>query len=458
MTSIAAWTGLSAVVLFLFANVQMVNMAGGNAYLAVAFGGIIWAAFARKHPLRSIAVRPSAIPLMAFLTYLLLRVLLDAPEPAELGTLMFGTTGGLLFSLLLGTATSVFLCILHESRSGARQVLFSLIFLVACVALGFGAYRAHMSSIREDIFLIAGAGSFYQRPGNFMIVVVLIASALLAQATQQPTRHGRPRAVRAIFALTYVALLAVLMVISQLLGSNTGFVVILFLGVGTLSWLWRPNIGVWECCAAIRRKKFNAAAALRRSFGRLVTNGLLVAAGMSALGLILLSTAGLHLRQFRIFGFSEGRVGGNSLAGRISLLSRDFLTQFAYDPIFGNLKADVLTTGPGTYAHSLISLLSHVGIVGALLFATYIAVAFRDQVRANLSAAAFYGSVDLNVFRFVAVSVIMGFSLIGTFFTWMPLWFSLGLLFPPVVVLSPAVAPPTESQLYPPRARGDIGA
>jgi hypothetical protein len=165
---------------------------------------------------------------------------------------------------------------------------------------------------------------------------------------------------------------------------------------------------------------------------KFLVGGTIAIAVVVGLAAIVFSYTDLEPHHFRIFGFSEDRFGGNSLTSRVRILTDNFLTQFAYNPVFGNLEVDSLTTGKGSYAHSLVSLLTHLGIAGTSLFVAYLIAIFRELKRPSAMGYRFYNSTDVGMFSIVAFGIILCFASVGTFFHWMPLWFSLGLLFPPL--------------------------
>jgi hypothetical protein len=422
-----------AVAFFLFANIKVTNAGVGYGYLLIAFGCLIVVALFRRDPFRSIALRPSAAALLAFMAYFFVRLMIDVGDPDRLKALTVGTSGGVVFALLLGISVSLFMCGLYESQVKTHWRLFAVVlFLIVCTSLSLDTYRAHIANVRADIFLVADNSS-YQRPGNFVIMLGLIASTLLAQSMELPKR-GKLQNIAAVVAVgMYFALLLVLLITSQLIGSNTGLVVTAFVGVGTLSWIWRPRLKKWKYHALFLGNKLTVLSLIRKSARKLIANVIIAAGVTAALGVTLLSVMHLNLEEFRIVGYSSGTIGGHSLESRIRILRSNFLTQFAYAPLFGNLNADSLTTGAGTYAHSLISMLSHLGIVGSLLFVIYLVAICREQFRGNVHIARYYGSLDMTLLRAIMAVVIVGFALVGTFFTWMPLWFSLGFLFPPIV-------------------------
>ena len=100
------------------------------------------------------------------------------------------------------------------------------------------------------------------------------------------------------------------------------------------------------------------------------------------------------------------------------------------------MNADGVTTGSGTYIHSLpIMLLTHTGLLVFILFAGYIITSFSVIIIAFESPrAASYRpelilQVILSIYFCVAILLIC---CLGTSFVFGPLWLSLGMLAPAV--------------------------
>ena len=120
----------------------------------------------------------------------------------------------------------------------------------------------------------------------------------------------------------------------------------------------------------------------------------------------------------------------SSVDSRLSLWG-NFAVQFSYNPLFGDIAVDRLTTGSGTYVHSVImSLLTHLGIIGFILFFLYLFKSFK-------SILDYGGNVYFNnMYALYCITVFVGMFLIAslsTFFTWSPIWLLMGLIFPPIV-------------------------
>lgn len=120
---------------------------------------------------------------------------------------------------------------------------------------------------------------------------------------------------------------------------------------------------------------------------------------------------------------TDGVLSVSSIQTRIALLP-DFLPQFSVSPIFGDFNAEV-TSGfiKGEYMHSLLlSLLTHTGIMGFSLFGlAWWSLFLAEQKKKNLIG----GWQTLRFRFFILVTILACFY---AFFTWLPLWFFIGML------------------------------
>jgi hypothetical protein len=430
------WLGVSAVVLFLFSNIRNMGTGSGYVYLLIAPVCIAVILTTTKNLFDAVLVRRSAYYLLAFLAYFLFKVLIDVTEVAELRAITIGTSGGLVFALLLGLIVSLGSDL--GFRRGHGQVLnaaATLLFLLLALSLSFVTYKTHLAFVREDLFLVDLDQRKYQRPGDFAVIVAIIASLQIAKLFRGTQLNGiLMRALASMAFLAYMLTVFLLLISSQLIGSNKGFAVTLAIAAGTTIWIFRPSGANQRWATVLVPGSINAVGVFFSSTPRLVVNGALFGVAIIAIAALLFAVTALEPQHFRIFGFSNERIGGHSFVGRFQLLTNNFLTQLAINPMFGNLNADSLTTGKGTYAHSLISILSHLGIVGALLFSAYLAALCKELRRANRYTARIYGDIEVGVFRIIIISILLLFSLLATFFTWMPLWFAFGLLCPPLLI------------------------
>lgn len=95
------------------------------------------------------------------------------------------------------------------------------------------------------------------------------------------------------------------------------------------------------------------------------------------------------------------------------------------------MAVDALTTGEGTYTHSFIAtLLTHLGIVGFILFFIYLFIAIKEKLKSSNNL---YVNNLFALYSLIVFAGIFAIASFGTFVAWVPLWFLLGLIFPPIV-------------------------
>jgi hypothetical protein len=111
----------------------------------------------------------------------------------------------------------------------------------------------------------------------------------------------------------------------------------------------------------------------------------------------------------------------SSIDTRLSILV-DFGRQFAVSPIFGDFSAEVrANSGAGNYVHSLVSFLSHTGVVGTTLVCILLYFIFSRRWPVRRLAAP-------DVQQFFFMSAVLALGLAYTFMTWQVLWFMLGFM------------------------------
>ncbi len=117
-------------------------------------------------------------------------------------------------------------------------------------------------------------------------------------------------------------------------------------------------------------------------------------------------------------GNEELGIAGASIQSRLQILLESGLQQLAVNPLTGDLAADEIVGHPNGYIHSILSVQSHLGIIGSILLFCFLTERLIKLYRSN-------GNAVLKV----VTPPIMLMALIGTFFIWMPLWFLVGALY-----------------------------
>lgn len=122
--------------------------------------------------------------------------------------------------------------------------------------------------------------------------------------------------------------------------------------------------------------------------------------------------------EVRLLANEGVELAGSSVYSRAEILLNSGVEQLVVNPIFGDLAVDYAIGRPGYYIHSIVTIQTHLGIIGSTLFFppifSWIKILFMKR--------------DLLFLKFLSV-VIMVSSLFIEIFTWMPLWFLIGALY-----------------------------
>lgn len=374
-----------------------------------------------------LVLRPWLLPLLLFLLLFVGRWVVDTGDPREVKAVTVATSGGVLLFFAVGWAAALAIEGMVEAVRarpgliGAGVLLWVLGLLSVVAVLAFKAW-----SVRQSLgggLMFANLGGRYQRPGNLLIILSILAAAvtcvMLLFALRR--RGGRPWATRCVLGGPLAALAIVAALLGQLFGSNIAVVVIVAIGFFALAAMAAVPIGAQRVPVL----------ALGR---RLLFGGAVVLLPLTAIGLAAMLLLRIEPDRLRITGFGTGRV--SSLESRWRLWS-NFPTHFSDSPLLGNMMVDAETTGRGTQVHSLAAmLLTHTGVAGFLLFTTAVVLAIASLLHRPTQLPQLEPPGRGRAEGIVAAGllvVVVGIAAIGTGIIWAPLWFVLGLTAPPLV-------------------------
>lgn len=367
----------------------------------------------------------SLVSTFIFLIYFLLNFIWDAPTTSQIKEITIGTSGGVIFAILSGLMSAMSMAAWNKSikinpfyLTLTKYALLAILFVSLLIVVK--GFMTAFSNVRADIFLIADQKGIYQRPGQLMLMLFILLSSLFSLSQV----YLRKRVVWSLTMLSLLTLKAIiLMAFAQLIASNSGFVTVAVIMLAV--WVHWLLIGVQSFRALNGPVKLNQLF-FSWIFKKLLSYGLFLITFISIGLAIVLAKLNIDISSFRIFGFGSGSL--NSVDSRLRLLQDNFLTQWAYSPIFGHTQVDALTTGKGSYPHSLISILTHLGLVGAILFIIMITFIYRDIYSKSKVRANHYHDKSFALFRLFIMTAVLLFALMTTFYNWMPLWFTVGLL------------------------------
>lgn len=410
--------------LFLFANVKVITSGVGYEYLGstvmLAFVPIFFRSKAKSN-------NSSTIALLIFLGYFVLKLFIDVEDLEYIKEVTLGTTGGIIFAILIGMIMSFVISDIYfrmrEQGWVARLGIYCISgYSIAVLLLARSAYDIHYADVRPDMFLIAHQEGGYQRPGNFIFIQFMISSTMFVMANYFACYLGyftRKLVLVLIFCM-YIALAQKSMMLAQLIGSNSGFVTVAYFLIMTLLYL-NGNRRVSQKKIPLTFKNI-----FLKIFGGkiFIICIIMVSIFYFTVPLGNMELFGIDTSTMRVTNFGEGKM--DSLESRNKLFSDNFIEHLAYNPVFGNAEVEKYTTGIGTYIHSILSILTHFGLVGFILFIVllwqmYVKIAYSNSREEYLS-----GNKSYSLFRLMAIGLVLIYATVSAFYTWMPLWFTLG--------------------------------
>jgi hypothetical protein len=365
---------------------------------------------------------------MLFVIWLLTRLIADSRTGTDVLGYTIGYGEGVLLCYGMGLSTRLLLDTLAQAgtiRIRWLACLLLLAFNIWC-ALRVEAIGTEEGRLHRSLTLLES--ETYQLSGALASVLAIVLAGAFARSVNEQSGYVGALMKWMLLGVA-IGTQLVLARASQVLGSNSGPVFILPVALLTFA---VGRVSFRMCSAKQSVSSRDSSNSLIRVLGRALVP-LLVAAIVGTGAFIAAVDAGLiDITQFRAFGFEEASLLNASVQSRYRILVSNFLPQLMHSPIFGNFFVDRFTTGEGTYAHSLIAILPHLGVLGVILFMTMM-TGVAMQLRSMWSRSG--GNESERRFATLAVLVmawVVVFMTLTTFFTNILLWFSLGLLAPAI--------------------------
>lgn len=401
------------VIAFFYTNIVETGATGNNTFLALSLAIGVYNIIASSGSI-CIKMKAHHILIFMFFWYYFVRIAIDSGSVSDIKAQFFETTSGLIFYMGLGNYVMM---LQPYDLTKLEHGKYTRLILLYSFALSAHLLFVHTSSLREDVFLLRDDLGAYQRPANLMIMWSVILAITYLRGLSGLSRDRKYHQINGIvLILNYI----LLMLISQIIGSNLGLVVILSIAVLT------------RYVEYFYSKGYNTGSP--KSF----IGSTIRKACLDITFLVTFATILYHLspeliskitEKFRIFGFGSGEV--SSIESRYTILTENFLLHWMANPLLGNSIIEIMTTGEGTYVHSLLSLLSHTGILGTSLFCIGI-IAYginqKQQVNSGGQRLDVGGDAE-TVFLNSLICTILLWGMVATAFTWSVLWFVIGMTF-----------------------------
>ena len=362
--------------------------------------------------------------------YISYRIIIDKNDIGYFKSFWLSTTGGCLIFFIFGSLISLELkfilnCCNKSVYLKRINYNYSLIYIMSTAIMYAYALIKLLPRCSPDLFLIDTFG-LYQRVGNFIVInTILIAYCFFVIEKDKYVN-------RKILTFSFLSFVTIAAVLSQFLGSNNAFICILGIAVISIYYKFFSDIKTGDKHNIISNlffKNKHKSIFFKEFICYLLTRIVFVAFLCS----FILIAFHNYLPPIRIFGYNKIE-NYNPLEKRLILINDNFLTQLSVNPIFGNMSADSITTGVGTYPHSfLLSTLTHCGIIGTILVILYLVRALFEYYKQIKREKKYYSYVNYIYLLSVGIFIFL-IANVSSFMSWNPLWFSFGYCFPVILI------------------------
>ena len=426
----------SSLTIYLFINIK--NLTQGSVVLWV----LILSIFLGLSLLLSLllqfnfSIKKSFIFLLFFLIYFCIKIFFDLEDLESINRFTIATNAGIILFYILGlTSRFAINSIFNLNYKTKYKKLFNVFLLTLFFLFSFlivDVLLSYLPGLRIDKFYLQNFKGFYQRAGDFIaissIYMTVIYNLFIIIRKHKEEGFFFTNFFKIIFYFTMILNLG----ISQMIGSNKATVLLIgFLILSIMIDLFNSF-------------KFNRIPISKILIINLKSKTLYKFSSFFLLSLLplifflflVLYFFNIDINQLRITGWGSLEI--SSIIGRLNLFN-NFWIHSDYAPIFGNMNVHTLTTGEGSYVHSFIlSLITHTGLFGFFIFVFYLFFATKELLSIKITELdnkylkKLYFDNNEKIFYTFLFLIIFIIGSIGTFFTWAPLWFTFGLIFPPI--------------------------
>ncbi len=439
LTAAAAWAGLLILSRFLWTKIAF-STEGSGWLLLPGFGACLLAVIGiRLWQGERVVRKGSCTWVVLFFAYFAGRLAVDSESVGDFVGYTLGYTNGVFFGYGLGVASCVLVDSAVAARSGRLRWIGAAAFLLFNILSAWQLESSATDAGLVDLYRAYIPNETYQVSGALISVVALL-SAGVAFKGNLFCAPRRTRWIGACLVLMAVTLIALSARLAQLMGSNAGPAFLV-------------PLAVIVCAIALSSFKRTQPSRLGRLPARwsylslwhraraVIVVGVALALVMGCTFWIFVDAGVIDISRYRVFNFDEGSVVNSSVTSRLAILASNYSAHLDYAPVFGYFFVDRATTGGGTYAHSLLAIIPHLGVVGACIFLA-MAIAVAKQLLGSWNRASQEGGDR----PFVLLSMaIVGwaaiFLLLTNFFTSIVLWFPLGFFVPAVQLSRPRALP-----------------
>ncbi len=431
---------------FVFQNVENFRSGGVATIFLIAFIVLSFSNLFIQFIIdyKTIVFRKVLFLTLFFFLFFSIKILIDLKNSSEFSSFTFGTTKGVITAYFIGVSMALNLQYLmrsfHSSKFYGNLVVLAvlLLFLFYSYELS-NTIKVFLADLREDIFLISDGKGKYQRPGILLIMSYTYLSVLflIINYLCNPKFNYLRISVLIIINILYLLITIAIIVLSQIIGSNSAvlFVLVLFFPTfifNLIGFLKQKKLSTIE--EKTQKKKFlfgiKWSPIVKKSFFALSLFSFIVA--------FAIQQSNFDITKTRLLGFGKGE--NNSVNSRVKIIQENFITHLTYNPIFGDFEVDRKTTGKGTYVHSfIVTIQTHLGLFGLLMILLILYFLWNNLRYSNNYLGCnyindFYLKRIFRIYLLILLTVFFLFSSLTTFLTWMPIWMVFALISTPILI------------------------
>lgn len=431
---------------FVFQNVENFRTGGVGTIFLIAFIFLSFSNFILQIILdyKAIIFKKVLFLILFFFIFYSIKILIDLKNSGEFSSFTFGTTKGVITAFVVGVCMTLNLQYLirsfHSSKFYGNFINLMVLMLFLFYGLQiFKTITLFLADLRDDIFLISDGNAKYQRPGILIIMSYTFLSLIFLSSNFVSKTNLNLIRTSILFMqnLTYIIITFAIIVLSQIIGSNSAVLFVLVIFFPTF---------IFNLIGFINQNKLNRITEnfsnnkflLGIKWSPIIKKTFLAISLFSIISLVAIQLSNFDITKTRLFGYGKGE--NNSINSRVKIIQENFITHITYSPLFGDFEVDRKTTGKGTYVHSfIVTMQTHLGVFG--LFLTLLILVFlwnNLRYAKNILGCDYMNDKYLKkIFRIYLLTLLLVFfvfSSLTTFLTWMPIWMLFGLISSPIFI------------------------
>lgn len=417
---------IQVLLLFFYLALNIINIgeSGGAALpLLAAFFLLSLVVFFIQAMTKTIVIHTYLLFFLLFILWLALRVVIDLSDIQYLKEITIGTTGGIMLFFIIGTLSKPAIDIISKTKESLFGIKIVLLGFLAISLLILYDFKARLLE-RVDIFYIEGVDGGYQRPGNFLIMIFIIASfSYLSTIIHKNTKK---KFSLLIWIIVYSMGFSNILVSSQMIGSNAATVNIVAIYLITIV------LSLLSFNKKIRLAFFNdkvSSLFSKRLISILFKYSFITIMVIFIIAFLVIQVTGFDLSRTRILGFGTGKT--NSIDSRSNIFKETGVDQLSYSPIFGDINVSKVVTGDtGLFLHNFLpNIMAELGLFGLLIVIIIFFLVFLnliENIKNNSKDAVGLQNFIVNIWFFFTLLFLFIYANIAVSKSWIVIWFYIG--------------------------------